>query len=303
MIVAALAWFDENPDLLGAAILSAADAGVEAVVALDGAYAAYPSPRAVSPDEQLAAIVKTSRSSGLTLTVSQPATPWASEVEKRSALFRLADAMIDDDGWVFVMDADYQIRTARPLPSLLDGAEERAAEATLWTPPNPERTQLWKVAEWTTIRCLFRGRGITVGPTNHYTYTAPDGAVLWGHETDVAPALDLTAHVRVDHLAFHRPEGRVETQKAYYLERDALGLERGPCQRCRAFRSVGWMPTNITAGKEAEEFDWLEVCAACVREVAAENSERAVTLGLDVETVTRPFHLVRGALAEPPVPV
>lgn len=300
MIVAALCWYDEAPDLLGAAILSAADAGVEALVALDGAYATYPDGHAASPDEQLAAIVKTTRATGLSLTVSQPARPWATEADKRTRLFRLADAMCAEGDWIFVMDADYQLRVKRPLPALLADVDERVAELALWTPPNPGRV-VWRVAEWTKIRCLFRDRGIVVGPDNHYTYSAPDGALLWGYEGNI-PAADLAEEARIDHLSFHRSEARVETQMAYYMERDASGIERGPCQRCRRFRSICWMPTNITGDREYDEFDWLEVCAVCIPDVAAENTATAIPLGLDVASLTKPIHLVRGSLDAPPVP-
>lgn len=312
-VVAALCWYDESPDMLSRAIQFAALAGVTDLVAVDGAYALYPDAEPVSPAEQLVAIVGTARRSGLNLSVVQPVEPWPTEVEKRTALFRHADAMTDEDAWIFVMDADYEItvRGGKGLPDVLGKLQwATVAEATLWTPRAGRVRPALTLPEFARIRCFFRGKGITVGPKNHYNYRSADGDLLWGQDTDpgLVPAANLTDVVEVAHVIAGREDDRLEAQKTYYRERDEQGIERGPCARCRE-PSVCFMPTDFRTSSgvmaaigavidldEGVDCDLLEFCASCMRDVAKENHNWARLHGVEPERVTKPLNLMAGAL-------
>jgi hypothetical protein len=104
---ALLSFYDEPVELLVASIASLKLAGVDHLVALDGAYALYPDAKARSDANQHAVIVMTCRELDIACTLHAPSEPWAgNEPGKRTALFALGWALADDGDWFMVHDAD-----------------------------------------------------------------------------------------------------------------------------------------------------------------------------------------------------
>lgn len=313
MIVCGLmSWFDEKPSDLHRAIFSAATAGMSRLVALDGRYALYPAEEACSPIEQLEAIENACDEFSVALEYHRPVIAWPSEAIKRSYLFKMADEFTDDvpdeDAWYLILDADYTIvRTGRAetedlsLTDLLQGTDCDAAETKLYHPPSAKLpTSL--LPDLTTTRCLFRGRGITVGPYNHYTYVRPDGERMWGRGgVPTVEAFDLTEDVTVVHGTFHRTPERMAAQVAYYDNRDATGNERGPCDICGRTLAIAWLADATTFQEIGHgQYDglWLEVCRDCIAPQAERNIDAIRKLGLDPNDsrLTTPLGVVRGAL-------
>lgn len=270
------------------------------LVALDGRYAQFPAEDVLSPIGELDAIEAACAQSGVDLEYQRPVVAWPSEMAKRSHLFHVADTFTgdlpDDDAWYLILDADYEIKTTRPLPELLAGRVGRAAEAKLYMPPSA-RLPKSNLPPLSVIRTMFRGRGIRV-EGNHYTYLLPDGTALWaGPNDDKVPAVDLIEQFTIVHHTFHRSEERMDAQAAYYTERDASGVERGVCEVCGQSQAVAFMPRDPRP-VDGDDFDaaWSEVCAACIPVVAAENHEHARRLNIDPAKITRPVGVVRGAL-------
>lgn len=224
-IIGLLSWFDERPDWLAELVASLAPVCDE-LVALDGAYAAYPGEGRSSPAEY-AAIRDTAREYGLPAWVYGPAWWSGGEVEKRAALFSIASLIARRSDWFLVIDGDEYVRSASPegLRKALCGTEMDVAEVTFGHRRNPPEDE--------PLRMLFRALpGLTVRHA-HYAYTA-EGRWLWAtpmHLRDELgempePALDVTEHLAVQHRLDDRPPSRVAAQQTYYTHRERAGIER-----------------------------------------------------------------------------
>lgn len=238
-IIGLLSWYSERPDWLAGCIASYARfAGITHLIALDGAYALFPDALAASNSLEHDMIVETSRAEGLHTTLVIPDRPWeGNEVEKRNALFRLADTVSDPEhDWLVVIDAD-EIVTGRSNPdairSKLGDTEHHAASCTLWerktldTPSEAQVARSFSYDPNTAVphRKLFRAfHGITV-VNNHFTYVAPGlERPLWGQRR-LCSELDLTTDLIVEHRTAHRAEHRRQQSSAYYKRRDLAGVE------------------------------------------------------------------------------
>lgn len=232
-LVGCLSFFEERPSWLAAAVSSYVEAGVDEMVAVDGAYALFPRARGSSTSEEQDVIREVCKGLGVPLTMYVPSQPWADgEREKRSAMFALAEATTTADDWYVVIDADEIVTRAR------EGWKDAlhtfsVAELTLWERPlqdTPEASSAARSFSWdpTTsqpIRKLFRAeRGLRV-EKQHYNYVLPDGRRLWGPGS-CEPAIDLTEELVVEHRTAFRAKERMDRSKDYYLKRDTLGIER-----------------------------------------------------------------------------
>lgn len=235
-LIALLSWFDESPVWLAELVASLASAGVDHIVALDGAYGLYRPCEAWSGTEQHDAILHTARGCGLGCTIHVPQRPWdGNEVAKRTALFAYGDLAAEPGDWLWVADADEVVTSSGDTKRTLEQTSLDVAEVLLWERMDwhsrrpeeeraavesdlPERSQ-------TTIRKLFRaGLGIRVSG-NHYTYVTADGRVLWGMGRAQEEAVSVL-EVKIEHRNRWRAQARTSARNAYYERRDIARVER-----------------------------------------------------------------------------
>jgi hypothetical protein len=288
-----LSFYDEPPASLTACIKGLSDAGVSELVAVDGAYGLYPDGRPASHPNQHAAIVLACRELGMGCTLHVPRKVWAgNEIEKRTFLFRLAYAAAEPGDWFWVMDADQVVQNAPDdLLERLQATEHPAAAVEFLDTVALRANQ----ANWPPrfeCRDLFRADDIRV-ETNHCTYVAGDGRLLWGGNGDVKreyagaplePCLDLTRDVLVEHRPDRRPPERQHGKLVYYNRRDEERAERGHCGQCgqQAERLVAtkWRMTRL--GPVAK---WVEACEPCAERLEAVGRRQLLQLGVDPDTV------------------
>lgn len=238
-ITGLLAWYDESPVWLAAAVAGAAKL-CDHIVACDGAYMLYPGGRPQSDPEQAEAILHAAYAAEVGVTIHRPETLWmGNQIEKRSVLFELGQATGAD--WFYVFDAD-DVVTHVPADARerIAAAEEHVACFTLWgtqdIEQSPEKSAAARMFAYPTesanryFRGLFRALpGLRVEDA-HYHYVAEvDGELLHlrGHEDvhDLVPFLNLT-DMRVQHRHHQRTRARLETSAAYDRVVRAHGLER-----------------------------------------------------------------------------
>lgn len=212
-VIGLLSFYDEKPDHLTAAVGSLVTAGVDHLLAVDGAYGLYPHPQPVSPPECHDAIRDATGDVGFTLHV--PAAPWVNnEIEKRTTMFRLAHALAEPyDDWLFVLDADEVIVESDGWRERLEQCELDVAAILHGEPDVRPRS----------ARRLFRAhpRGIRVERA-HYLYFDGDGRCLWG--LGQIPRKLLT-ELRVLHRPRERTPERHAGRNQYYEDRKAARAE------------------------------------------------------------------------------
>ena len=231
---ALLAYYDEPCSALAACVSSLTHAGVDHIIASDGAYALYPEAKPSSPPDQAHTIHTTAQTLGIASTIHTPSTVWiGNEVEKRTHLFQLAHAVSAPGDWWFVIDADEIILTApTDLKAQLERTEHHVAQATLTELRDLNDTAAqqfnWPRHGQFPFRMLFKAQPIHCR-TNHYTYVTDDDRVLWASDSALQePALDLPDLI-VEHRANQRHQDRRDDKNTYYKRRDHLGVERGEC--------------------------------------------------------------------------
>lgn len=231
-VITCLSWYNESPAMLAACISSVAPF-TSHLVAVDGAYAFYPDAQPCSPADQVTVIRDIAAANGLGVTIHQPKTAWlANEVEKRSFMFRLAEAHAEPNiDWYYIADADEQVTGLHidPLP-VLANSDHDSGEITYWwhrpheTPA--ERPFATPLKEQQGIVKFFRAvPGLHVDGA-HYRYRAGDGRMLWnpgpGDKPD--PPEDLRA-IYVQHRNQERDLWRAQEAATYYERRDANRIE------------------------------------------------------------------------------
>jgi hypothetical protein len=237
VITGLLAWYDESPLWLAAAVTGAARL-CDHIVAVDGAYALYPGGRGQSDPQQAEAILNSAYAAGVGCTIHRPADVWmGNQIEKRTAMFELGAQTGAD--WYYVFDAD-DVVTSVPgdIHTRLTDADEDAAVFTLWWTQDMHDGGLEQAAQQTHypheasnryFRGLFRALpGLRVEGT-HYHYVADrDGETvhLRGHPDHhpLVETLNLT-DMRVQHRHPQRTRQRLETSAAYDRLIRTFGLE------------------------------------------------------------------------------
>jgi len=282
VITALLAFYDEPVGFLRRAVHSCARIGVTRLVALDGAYQRLPDGQPSSPDEQLEAIWEAALQARMIPSIHVPGRLWETEMEKRTELFRLAEAGCNpSEDWYLVLDADFEVLSTVPdLPATLAHAGRDAALVMLQTTAGSLYPHLPPL---TPFRAFYRAiPGLHVEGT-HYTYQTPDGRKLWGHPDEIEPALDLTEQIRVVHHTNQRTPERALRQRAYYRARDRAGDEMLDCHRCGQ-PAIGYAPVHLReVSSHSVEADWERVCPTCLRRVRRENLVAAHRLGITPE--------------------
>jgi len=215
-LVAMMSFWDEKPAWLSTVVSSAAAAGCNHIVCVDGPYALLSLTRSSSGVEQHDAIIRAASVAGIGLTLHVPDSPFVgNEVEKRSLMFRLALEITSEDDWLLSVDADMPVSKALGLRRRLEHTDLNAAEVTLMDSGSRQ-----------SIRLLFRAmRGLEVADT-HFNYRYPIGdswSYLWGNRP-LEPALQLH-DITVEHWTDDRDPVRKAEQVKYYDRRDSLGIE------------------------------------------------------------------------------
>lgn len=306
-LIALVSWWRESPAWIAATVASLHKAGVDHVVAVDGAYGLMDDASPYSgPQEQLV-FVEVCKALGMGCTLHIPQDRWyGNEVEKRTFLFK-AGNLVAKQGvdWFWVMDADQIVTHAPDLKVRLEQTELDVAETafveltdTLATDKKATaaRSFAWDQTSHFHVRNLFRAQPITVGP-NHYTYTAANGDVLWAEASRKPVECERFDDVVIDHRTQFRDLHRKEQQARFYQIRDSLGLERPECQwfDCtdKAAHTVAWDWKRHTSGGPYDlTGGWIEVCEAHHRKarIASDTRVRQLTggkLGLDDMKLTQ----------------
>jgi hypothetical protein len=226
-IIGLLSWYQESPGWLSELVQSMAAAGVDHVVAVDGAYAAYPHRSPVSDPGQAQAIVETARGAGVGCSVYVPSVAWRNgEIQKRTFLFAAGHVVcVPGHDWFWVLDGDEVITHHHGLKDILAATTRDVGTVNLW-----EGTDEHTVNSQP-LRMLFRSQpsGIVVGGY-HAHYRTGNGDVLWNPSRPAtqAPAVQLEHTVRVRHRPGERDEQRTRDRLAYYDRVRDQRLERVP---------------------------------------------------------------------------
>ena len=284
-LVALLSFYDEPIEDLTACIVGCRTAGVDHVIAFDGAYALFPGGQAASDPRQHAAITLACRELGIGCTLHVPASTWAgNEVQKRTALFKAAEAVTEPGDWLLVVDADEAAtRAPADLKTQLDSTPYDVAEVQILdVVALREARPDWPA--YFSMRRLFRAQPITV-QTNHITYVSASGTVLqgWDGRGDLAPSLDLSGSFLLEHRPDRRPQDRQLAKFVYYGERDDQRIERGQCECGEpAVRLVAHRWKSSPIGPVSE---WHEACATCAAEFESVGRRRLLQMGVDPDRV------------------
>jgi hypothetical protein len=226
-IVALLSWFDEQPAWLAELVASMGRAGVDHVVAVDGAYGAYPDGTGNSGSEQAQVVAATALGAGMGCTIHIPSEAWAgNEIEKRTFLFALAHLVaVPDRDWLWVLDGDEVITESAGLKEALEGTDKQVATVNLWEgvcSGEHENTSM-------TLRMLFRAQRTGISVQGHHAhYRSGDGQVLWNacQPTNETPVLPLERMVHVRHRPGDRQAYRNRKRLGYYDRTKDMNLEQ-----------------------------------------------------------------------------
>lgn len=237
-LIALLCWYDEPVAWLTELVEGLGRAGVDTLVALDGAYALYPNGRTMSPFEQFEALEQGCDAHGIQFESWANPTLWqGNELEKRSAAFEHAHELSGPGDWLWVVDADEIVTEVLPnLRQTLEAAEEDVAECLLWwrdgDDPKPSRLlealAPESVGEYTWVRKFFRWQetGIHLPGPNHWHYFAGDGRMLWGDPPSKrVDCLRLWREVLIEHRLNAREPERLAAQFGYYRNRREQAAE------------------------------------------------------------------------------
>lgn len=279
-LVALLSWYAERDRDLRDMAASLRLAGVDHLVALDGAYGLFPGGGPESPLSNYHALEEGCAQAGIALTAVAPDRVWAgNETEKRTALFRLGEQHTSARDWFLVIDGD-EVITACP-PDLKQQLEQTPLDVGEVVFMERKGAKLKRFP----IPILYRAiRGITV-IGNHYTYRTPDGRLLWGNAVNRRLAARLPVHdLVIDHRTRLRDRDRRARARRYYRTRDGLGAERGSCDRCD-LPAARVLHANWRPGEGGYVADFTELCAVHALDVEAENRTRLSSFGLDPDAV------------------
>lgn len=246
-IIGILSWFDESPTWLSATVASLARI-CDHVIAVDGRYLHYDDTRVSSSMAEHDAILQTARGAGIGLTLDIPTQPWATEMDKRTRAFQLAELVADvHRDWFIVLDGD-EVLTHTPAKHDTIAELDKAATAgvrtvtvTLRDIADPhydaQRTRFGMDLDVEhVIDCrvprLFRFPKNLRVVGYHYNYVGDDEngdpVELWGHDGATqhrTPWACFTTDVVIEHRHGQRPKVRQKRRSQYYNDRDECRLE------------------------------------------------------------------------------
>lgn len=221
-----LCWYDEPCADLAACVIGLHKAGVDHIIAVDGAYLLYPGGKASSPHHQAATIHQTARELGIATTIHTPRERWiGNEVEKRTRMFAIAHAASDPGDWWISMDADMVVTQApHDLKQQLHETSLEAASCMLTDPPADNEP--CPIAGHHPIRLLFKAQPLHCH-IKHCAYRTPDGRYLWEPQTPALqePAIDIPDLI-VEHRDNQRTPQRHQDKATYYQRRTQYRAEQ-----------------------------------------------------------------------------
>lgn len=238
-----LSWYDEQPAHLAQLVESVAPL-CDGFVAVDGAYALYPSARRESAARACWALSDAVRAHGFDYALHTPSRPWnGGEVEKRAFMFEYALRKATPyEDWFLIMDADMLLGDCdvSALRAALAATDCDVAEVTIGELAYGSSTHTLHA---TGSRFLFRAvPSLTVEGT-HWLYVVPDetrpagrrfmwhGIVgnrpsEWKYAPE--PALEAKSLITLLHRPHVRNRERVKSRQDYYANREQAVAERVP---------------------------------------------------------------------------
>lgn len=243
-LVGVLSWFDEQPSMLSVAVTGLAQI-VDHVVAVDGAYALFPQPRARSHPDQAETIMRTCEAASVGCTIVRPSDIWhGNEIEKRQFAADTCRPLKPD--WLVVWDADYHLlhTDAESVRHTLANTDRNVATYTLLDNQDlladprlaDHARRVSAVTEFThRTRDILRWTDdLEWGPTHYHITGTYNGRREWVRGPDITPQgeefIVPTEHLNNDLVAYHRRVERTKLrdQRAteYYQRRDQLGIEQ-----------------------------------------------------------------------------
>ena len=226
-LVGVLSWYDEPVWCLTELVTSAARAGMDSLVAVDGAYMLYPGGMAQSPSEQAQAILAACTGNDVEVLLHLPREVWfGNEIEKRTFSFDLAHrVMTPGDDWMWILDGDEKITEANGLREALEQTDLEAA--SVWMDEVHDGSREGQIP----FRKLFRAQesGIRC-VNNHFTLESGDGRLLYEGFQTPSEHLEECEHlamVRFDHRG-GRSEARRYAAQVYYDRRKERKIELVP---------------------------------------------------------------------------
>ena len=226
-LIALLSWYDEPAWALTELIASLARAGVDHLVAADGAYALYPEGQAQSPSEQAQAIQAACMGAGMGVLLYTPQEAWfGNEIEKRTWIFSAAHSIAEPGDWFWIADGDEVVTEALGVREALEETKRETGEVMLQEVLDGHRGGILP------IRKLFKYQPTGIrGENNHFTFWTGDHQKLLYEGFCVAKPQLVDAEplhfVRVDHRQA-RSELRQHTRQRYYDRRKKHGIELVP---------------------------------------------------------------------------
>ena len=116
-----LAWYDEPVESLKRAVASCAGLA-DHLIATDGRYRLFPG-KTISRQSEANVIRRACYEHGIGLTLTIPTEPWESETAKRTAHFRLAEALgTPYEDWLIALDGDEELHYQQEFKGHLEGS-------------------------------------------------------------------------------------------------------------------------------------------------------------------------------------
>lgn len=249
-IVGLMIWYEEQPSMLATSVAGLAKV-VDEIVAVDGAYAMFPSATVRSHPAQAEAILRAAETEDVGVTIHRPRQLFfGNEIEKRNLSLQLARPFVQDGDWVMAWDADYHLHHCRPdiVRHELGSTDLLAATYTILESRDylaeggyvKEYAQQRPVDTRYTIRTrgIYRWTGDLEYANAHFLMRGTyDGQLRWVYGPDLVggkvvaenehfcQALNLNKSLVVYHRRDERPLSRRESADEYYRRRDLAGIE------------------------------------------------------------------------------
>lgn len=234
-----LSWYDESPAWLATAVSGMARVCDE-IIAVDGAYALYPSARPRSHPQQVEAVLQAAEAGGAGCTVHRPREVfWGNEVAKRNLTLALASAHLESGrDWLVIFDADWHVTEANPA-RFRHELEETDLDVALYTivesldfMANEHTAEYSKTdvlePHWFVDGPIFRYYdSLRYGPAHFTLSRESDGERAWlaGPKGHLAPAHPLGRALVVYHRNQDRSLARRQAGESYYRARELHGIE------------------------------------------------------------------------------